>query len=149
MSTLTMRSILVFPDQYDIALNDVVNDTPPIEKTEVVFIYEPAPVVETVTSDSFTLRSIAVFPDQTDVLLYEDISEFVRSVQCDVILRSVLGEEEEAGPPPITYYGILKRYNGMSWVKAKLQVFNGSWVDAILKFWDGSDWKIIDTTGVI
>lgn len=49
----------------------------------------------------------------------------------------------------IPYWGVLKYYNGLSWVKAKLKVHNGStWVQKTLKVWDGSQFQTIDTTGV-
>jgi hypothetical protein len=48
-----------------------------------------------------------------------------------------------------TYYGVLKRWNGSSWVKAKMSNFNGvSFVPSVLKFYDGSSFKLIDTTGI-
>jgi len=52
-----------------------------------------------------------------------------------------------AGGGP-TYFGILKRWNGSSWVKGKLVVYTGAWVAKPLTRWDGSDWKLVDTTGV-
>ena len=49
----------------------------------------------------------------------------------------------------IAYSGILKRWNGSSWVKEPLKVYNGSsWVAATLKVYDGADWVRVDTTGV-
>lgn len=45
--------------------------------------------------------------------------------------------------------GILKRWNGSTWVKAKLKSWNGStWVLKPTKIWTGSAWEEIDTTGV-
>lgn len=47
------------------------------------------------------------------------------------------------------YFGILKRWTGLAWVKAKLQYYNGaSWVSKPLKRWTGTEWKLVDTTGV-
>jgi hypothetical protein len=48
----------------------------------------------------------------------------------------------------ITYFGVLKRWNGSSWVKGRLVVYTGAWVAKPLTRWDGSDWKLVDTTGV-
>jgi len=48
-----------------------------------------------------------------------------------------------------TYFGILKRWTGAAWVKAKLKTYlAGSWQTKPLKRWDGSAWKLVDTTGV-
>jgi hypothetical protein len=51
--------------------------------------------------------------------------------------------------PPPTYYGTLKRYNGV-WVKAKLRYFNGSdFVEVLdLKYWDGYNWRLVNATGI-
>ena len=46
------------------------------------------------------------------------------------------------------YYGILKRWNGSTWIKEPLKTFLGTWLTKPLKRWDGSAWKEIDTTGV-
>ena len=49
----------------------------------------------------------------------------------------------------ITYYGTLKRWNGSIWVKEPMKVYlSGSWQLKDVKRWDGSEWKLIDTTGV-
>lgn len=48
----------------------------------------------------------------------------------------------------IEYFGILKRWTGSAWVKAKLLVYTGSWQPKPLKYYDGSGWKLIDTTGI-
>jgi hypothetical protein len=49
----------------------------------------------------------------------------------------------------IEYFGILKRWTGASWVKAKLKVYNGALFAAkTTKRWDGAAWKEIDVTGV-
>jgi hypothetical protein len=54
----------------------------------------------------------------------------------------------EAGTGP-TYYGILKRWTGASWVKEPLKRWTGAaWVAATLKRWTGSAWVLVDTTGV-
>ena len=48
----------------------------------------------------------------------------------------------------VSYYGILKRWNGASWVKEPLKYWNGAtWGTKPLKRWDGAIWKLIDTTG--
>jgi hypothetical protein len=49
----------------------------------------------------------------------------------------------------VTYYGILKRWTGATWVKEPLKTYlSGSWQTKPLYRWDGSAWKLIDTTGV-
>lgn len=49
----------------------------------------------------------------------------------------------------VTYYGILKRWNGASWIKEPLKYWNGStWATKPLKVWDGATWQLIDITGV-
>ncbi len=45
------------------------------------------------------------------------------------------------------YFGILKRWTGAAWAKAKLMVYTGTWVQKPLKRWDGSEWKEVDATG--
>jgi hypothetical protein len=48
----------------------------------------------------------------------------------------------------VEYFGILKRWTGAIWTKAKLKFYNGSsFVEKPLKYWDGSEWKLADTTG--
>jgi len=45
--------------------------------------------------------------------------------------------------------GILKRWNGSAWVKAKLKNYNGSTFEQKkLKRWDGATWIEVDITGV-
>lgn len=54
---------------------------------------------------------------------------------------------EPSGGP--TYYGVLKRWTGATWTKAKLLVrIGGSWVAKPLKRWTGSAWVEVDATGV-
>jgi hypothetical protein len=70
--------------------------------------------------------------------------------QSDAVMDPILLDwffGTETGSP--TYFGILKRWTGTQWVKAKLKRYTGStWVAATLKRWDGSSWKLVDTTGV-
>lgn len=48
----------------------------------------------------------------------------------------------------VTYGGILKRWTGAAWVKAKLFEYNGaSFVAKPLKMWSGSEWVLIDIYG--
>jgi hypothetical protein len=54
---------------------------------------------------------------------------------------------EPSGGPP-TYYGILKRWTGAAWTKAKLMVYSGgTWVAKPLKRWTGSSWVEVDASG--
>lgn len=46
-----------------------------------------------------------------------------------------------------TYFGVLKRWTGSTWIKEPLKVYLGSWQSKPLKRWNGSEWKLIDTTG--
>lgn len=49
----------------------------------------------------------------------------------------------------VVYAGVLRRWNGSTWVKATLRRWNGAtWVDAVLRIWTGSAWGLIDTTGI-
>jgi hypothetical protein len=55
----------------------------------------------------------------------------------------------ELGTGGPTYYGILKRWTGSTWVKETLQTYlSSTWQSKPLKRWDSSDWRLIDTTGV-
>jgi hypothetical protein len=48
-----------------------------------------------------------------------------------------------------TYDGILKRWTGAAWVKAKLKRWDGgAWVAAKLMRWTGAAWVEVDATGV-
>lgn len=48
-----------------------------------------------------------------------------------------------------TYSGILKRWTGAAWTKAKLLRYNGAgWVAAKLMRWTGAAWVEVDATGV-
>lgn len=58
------------------------------------------------------------------------------------LLLSQLG----GGP---TYFGILKRWTGAAWTKAKLKTYlGGSFVAKTTKRWNGSTWVEIDVTGI-
>ena len=49
----------------------------------------------------------------------------------------------------VTYVGVLKEYNGASWVKKPMKVcVGGSFVAKPMKMWTGSDWSEINVTGV-
>lgn len=49
----------------------------------------------------------------------------------------------------ITYYGILKRWAGATWIKEPLKTYlASSWQSKPLKRWDGTEWKEIDSTGI-
>ena len=53
--------------------------------------------------------------------------------------------------PVITreFYGVLKRWTGSVWAKAKLKVYKSSvWVSAVLRLERAGDWEIVDSTGV-
>lgn len=52
----------------------------------------------------------------------------------------------QTGAP--SYFGILKRWAGAAWVKEPLKVYLGSWQSKPLKRWNGTEWKLVDTTGV-
>jgi hypothetical protein len=50
--------------------------------------------------------------------------------------------------PPEPSGGILKRWNGSSWVKALLKVYlSGSWQGKILKRWTGTEWLPVEAFG--
>ena len=50
-------------------------------------------------------------------------------------------------PPPASG-GILKRWNGSSWVKALLKVYlSGSWQVKTLRRWTGTEWLAIESSG--
>lgn len=57
---------------------------------------------------------------------------------CQLIDNLYFGEEA------VTYFGILKRWTGSVWTKAKLMVYGSSFTKKVLKVYDGT-WKIIDT----
>ena len=47
--------------------------------------------------------------------------------------------------PPDPSGGVLKRWNGSSWVAGLLKTYlGGSWQGAILKRWTGSEWLTVD-----
>jgi hypothetical protein len=46
-----------------------------------------------------------------------------------------------------TYHGVLKRYTGASWVKAKLKVYSTSFTIKKLKRWTGTEWVEVDAAG--
>ena len=47
----------------------------------------------------------------------------------------------------IVYYGILKIWNGLTWVAKTLKRFNGStWENVVLKYWSGTEWLLIKTS---
>jgi hypothetical protein len=92
--------------------------------------------------------------NQTDVgsiRLTRDVSRifdvFLNETLCtlgDITLTTV----RESLVEGIEYFGILKRWSGSEWVKAKLKCWiNDSWIDVTLRYWDGMDWLIVDTTG--
>jgi hypothetical protein len=47
--------------------------------------------------------------------------------------------------PPVSYYGVLKRWTGGSWLKVVLKTWTGTtWVSRPMYLWDGSTWQSID-----
>jgi hypothetical protein len=64
-----------------------------------------------------------------------------------VSVLPVLGEFFEA--PSVSYFGVLKRWTGAAWVKAKFMRWTGAaWVAAKLMRWTGAAWVEVDATGV-
>ena len=73
----------------------------------------------------------------------------VRSEQPSEALPAIVaGSYFDAAAGGPTYFGSLRRWNGSSWVKAKLMAYTGSWVAKPLKRWDGTQWREVDVTGV-
>lgn len=55
----------------------------------------------------------------------------------------------KAHDPTHCFFGILKRWTGATWIKAKLMVrVGGTWVSKTVKRWTGSEWKEIDAGGI-
>jgi hypothetical protein len=49
----------------------------------------------------------------------------------------------------IIYYGILKRWNGATFIKEPARVYTASgWQDKPLKRWSGTAWLLVDTKGI-
>jgi len=73
----------------------------------------------------------------------------IRSEQVSEALPAIVAASyfDAAGGAP-TYFGILRRWTGSAWAKAKLMAYAGSWTAKPLKRWDGSQWRLVDTTGV-
>jgi hypothetical protein len=72
----------------------------------------------------------------------------IRSEQPSEALPAIVaGSYFDSGGAPV-YFGILKRWTGSAWAKAKLKVYAGTWVEKPLKRWTGSAWVTVDTTGV-
>jgi hypothetical protein len=46
---------------------------------------------------------------------------------------------------PETFGAILKRWTGSVWTKAKLMVYNGSWISKPLKVFKEGTWQNVDT----
>ena len=68
--------------------------------------------------------------------------------QCTICPASLIANEFWE-VPAITYYGVLKRYNGSNWVKELLKTYNGSsFITKSLKIYNGTSWVLIDSTGV-
>jgi hypothetical protein len=63
------------------------------------------------------------------------------------IVRDVLTDWYFGVSTPSQYFGILKRWTGSTWAKAKLMTYNGMWQAKKLKRWNGTEWKEVDTTG--
>ena len=54
----------------------------------------------------------------------------------------------ELGSAAHVYYGVLKRWTGSFWTKAKLMAWTGAaWAEKKLNRWDGSAWVEVDSTG--
>lgn len=48
----------------------------------------------------------------------------------------------------IAYFGVLKRWNGSSWVKAKMKTWNGiQFVEKPMKYFDGVEFRLVNTSG--
>jgi hypothetical protein len=44
-----------------------------------------------------------------------------------------------------SYFGILKRWTGILWVNAMLKIYSETWQTKPVKYWNGSQWLIIDS----
>lgn len=93
-----------------------------------------------------TLRAGDATPS-TIVLRQPATLSYVQSVV--ITLRGFGSPTPPESPPLGDYFGILKRWTGAAWTKAKLKTYlGGSFQEKPLKWWNGSGWKLIDTTGV-
>jgi hypothetical protein len=145
MPTITLRQGEASPT--DCKLYAVVDDTPPFTPASVViYLYAGEPTVETVGGEpGLALRVGEVTP--SDIRLWSVADSRYRYATTDIILSDPA--TLRSGAPPVTYYGILKRWTGASWTKAELKRWTGgAWVAAALKRWAGTEWKLVDTTGV-
>ena len=48
----------------------------------------------------------------------------------------------------VVYFGRLKVWTGATWALKVLKVWTGAWTQKPLKRWDGSNWVLINSTGV-
>lgn len=111
----------------------------------VCYLY-PASSRQSVSSQSslITLRSGNVVPKT--VVLYP-VAQPPNLGQLIITLRRTSGESTSA--PSETFFGVLKRWSGSSWVAEPLKSWvGGSWQLKPLKRWGGSGWLKVNTTGV-
>lgn len=77
---------------------------------------------------------------------HQDTQNMLELTKSQVIL-AVLSESDVLIPGGI-YFGILKRWDGSTWVREPLKVYLvSSWQTKPLKQWVGSEWKKVDITG--
>ena len=67
----------------------------------------------------------------------------------NTILDAILNDWFFGVASGVTYFGVLKRWTGVAWVKEPLKTYlAGSFQSKPLKRWNGSEWKLIDTAGI-
>jgi hypothetical protein len=106
--------------------------TPPLHAIEIELASYTAPVLNAVNAAMVTYTTPALYAFAVPLAVYSTPS----LSDAGFVLT---GEE---------YDGILKRWSGATWVKEPLGVYAGTWVSKPLKWWNGTGWKIVDTTGV-
>ena len=133
----------------DIRLRTVVDDTPVVVKFVDIYLATCELTVESRIGAAVRLFEADAIP--ADVRLYEDSDEAQVYQATDIRLWFIPVVREEEIWPPVsgpTYYGILKYWTGTGWDKALLKVYTGSWEIKPLKRWTGSEWALVDATGV-
>lgn len=112
--------------------------------------------LSTSISKSFyrTLVEVVAFSDQNSKTFARNLSDTI--LMGDILSKNIrlsvsdmLTLLDIINPALSSKFGKLKRWDGNSWIPVKLWVApNGTFIPAVLKVWTGTQWRIVDTSGI-
>jgi hypothetical protein len=142
MPTIILRSGDASPA--DIKLYPVADDTVKTVLSVPIFLYPGESTTKSLSGEpDLRLRTGEASP--TDIRLYESADTRKSYQATDIILSDPRIVRQVVSSPSGEFFGLLKYWNGSTWIRKPLKVFlGGTWQVKPLKRWNGNDWKLID-----